>query len=78
MLRGTMAYNSKRPVTSANCPTRDALEKDFSQPNTPWLRNSIHARHSLRKTEQHRENVARRSSANAGQSRIIPKAAKAK
>jgi len=53
-----MAYDPNKPITASNCPTRDALEKDFT--SGKHLKQSIGARHSPEKTARHKQNVMNR------------------
>mgnify|MGYP006320404365 CR=1 FL=1 len=46
-----MAYSGNRPVTTGNCPTREALERKPGDKG--FLVESIHARHSEKKKLQH-------------------------
>lgn len=54
-----MAYNPLLPITTSNCPTRAALERN---PQTPgFLAESIGARHTRAKAERHAANVQARA-----------------
>lgn len=66
--------NDKQHFTVGNCPTRTALERKPGDKG--FLVESIHARHSVRKTQQHIANQAERSAQNQGKLGQRPKAAK--
>ena len=68
--------NDKQHFTVGNCPTRTALERKPG--DNGFLVESIHARHSARKTQQHVANQAERAAQNQGKLGQRPKTEKAK